>query len=89
MINPSPELNYPALSMLIAAEHMRTAGHDTFTFEMLRDAFRIQVRTSSAAPVMIGGSSIGMMNVGRGVLMGVSFRVDKTRAPFHLYSTGI
>lgn len=34
--------------------------------------FRIQVRMSSAAPVVMGGSSIGMVNVSRGILMGVS-----------------
>lgn len=39
---------------------------------MLHDLFRIQVRMSSAAPVVMGGSSIGMVNVPRPVLMGVS-----------------
>lgn len=73
-----PGLSYPQLSLLIAAEHMRTAGHDTFTFEMLRDAFQTQVRISSAAPVMFAGGSIGMMNVGRGILIGVSLSNNST-----------
>jgi origin recognition complex subunit 4 len=58
--------------LLIAAEHTRVAGHDSFSFEMLYDTFRIQVRTSSAAPVQLGGVGIGMLGVGRAVMMGVS-----------------
>ncbi|KAI5125006.1 hypothetical protein M0805_007430 [Coniferiporia weirii] len=65
------DLSYPSLSLLIAAHHTRTAGHDIFTFEMLYELFTIQVRTSSAAPVMLGGGGIGMANVGRRVMMGV------------------
>ncbi|EJD01236.1 uncharacterized protein FOMMEDRAFT_89695 [Fomitiporia mediterranea MF3/22] len=56
------KLDYPSLSLCIAAQHARTAGHDTFTFEMLHELFATQVRTSSAAPVMLGGGSIGMVN---------------------------
>ncbi|KAL5530220.1 ORC4 [Sanghuangporus sanghuang] len=63
-------LNYPSLSLCIAAQHARTAGHDSFTFEMLYDLFATQVRTSSAAPVMLGGGSIGMVNISRRTLMG-------------------
>lgn len=59
------------MALLIAAQHARTAGHDSFTFEMLYDAFVTQVRTSSAAPVMLGGGGIGMANVGRRVMAGV------------------
>ncbi|KAI0028465.1 origin recognition complex subunit 4 C-terminus-domain-containing protein, partial [Vararia minispora EC-137] len=61
---PFPFLNalpYPALCLLIAAMHERTAGNDAVTFEMLHDAFQIQVRTSTAAPVQNRyGGSIGM-----------------------------
>jgi hypothetical protein len=64
-------MSYPSLSLLIAAQHIRTSGHDIFTFEMLYDLFSMQVRTSSAAPVMLGGGGIGMTNVGRRVMMGV------------------
>ncbi|KAL5487849.1 ORC4 [Sanghuangporus weigelae] len=63
-------LNYPTLSLCIAAQHARTAGHDSFTFEMLYDLFAIQVRTSFAAPVMLGGGSIWMVNISRRTLMG-------------------
>lgn len=66
------ELNYPLISLLIAAEHVRISGHDAFTFEQLYDLFRIQVRMSSAAPVAMGASALGMVNVSRGILMGVS-----------------
>ena len=65
-------MNYPSLSLLVAAQHIRTAGHDTFSFEMLYDRFSLQVRASSAAPVMVAGGGIGMLNVGRRVMMGVS-----------------
>ncbi|KAH8118304.1 origin recognition complex subunit 4 C-terminus-domain-containing protein [Phellopilus nigrolimitatus] len=64
------KLNYPSMSLLIATQHARTAGHDSFTFEMLHQLFITQVRTSSAAPVMLGGGGIGMVSVSRPVLMG-------------------
>ncbi|KLO14955.1 hypothetical protein SCHPADRAFT_902813 [Schizopora paradoxa] len=64
------KLNYPLISMLIAAEHVRISGHDAFTFEQLYELFRIQVRMSSAAPVAMGASALGMVNVSRGILMG-------------------
>ena len=66
-------LPYPAICLLIASVHTQTAGHDTFTFEMLHQLFRDQVRISIAAPVQIeGGGSIGMVKCGRQVMMGVS-----------------
>ncbi|TDL29491.1 hypothetical protein BD410DRAFT_679314, partial [Rickenella mellea] len=58
-------LSYPSICLLIAVQHVRTSGHDAFTFEMLHELFRDQVRTSAAAPVTIGGGGIGMMNAGR------------------------
>ena len=69
------ELNYPRLALLIAASHARTAGHEMFSFEMLYELFSIQVRTSSAAPVMLGGGSIGMASAGRRVMMAVSTKI--------------
>jgi len=64
-------LPYPAICLLIASVHTQTAGHDTFTFEMLHQLFRDQVRISIAAPVQIeGGGSIGMVKCSRQVMMG-------------------
>jgi hypothetical protein len=68
-----PDLHYPAICLLIAATHARTAGIEHVTFEQLHDAFRDQVRKSMAAPVQIAGGSIGMVRCGRGVLFGVRF----------------
>ncbi|KIP05797.1 hypothetical protein PHLGIDRAFT_73697 [Phlebiopsis gigantea 11061_1 CR5-6] len=53
-------LTYPSICLLIAAAHVRTSGHETFTFEMLHDAFQDQVRTSMSAPVTVDGGGIGM-----------------------------
>ncbi|KAH9951576.1 origin recognition complex subunit 4 C-terminus-domain-containing protein [Amylocystis lapponica] len=53
-------LPYPAICLLIARTHVQTSGHDTFTFEMLHESFRDQVRTSQSAPVQVEGSGIGM-----------------------------
>ncbi|KAI0081783.1 hypothetical protein K474DRAFT_1587114 [Panus rudis PR-1116 ss-1] len=63
-------LPYPAMCLLIAAMHARTAGHDIFTFEMLHEEFRDQVRTSHSAPVQVEGGGIGMVRCSRDVLMG-------------------
>jgi len=64
-------LPYPGICLLIASVHTQTAGHDTFTFEMLHQMFRDQVRISIAAPVQIeGGGSIGMVKCSREVMMG-------------------
>lgn len=83
-------LPYPAICLLIASVHIQTAGHDTFTFEMLHHLFRDQVRISIAAPVQIeGGGSIGMVKCSRQVMMGVRFyfrsppkRMDINRIDF-------
>ncbi|TFK43502.1 origin recognition complex subunit 4 C-terminus-domain-containing protein [Crucibulum laeve] len=53
-------LSYPALCLLIASIHADTAGHPVFSFEMLHETFRDQVRTSASAPIQINGGSIGM-----------------------------
>nr|VWP00882.1 Ras GTPase activator [Ganoderma boninense] len=53
-------LPYPAVCLLIASVHASTSGHDTFTFEMLHDAFKTQVRTSQSAPVQVAGGGVGM-----------------------------
>ncbi|KAF8591405.1 hypothetical protein K439DRAFT_1327177 [Ramaria rubella] len=57
-------LPYPHIALLIAAAHTQTAGHDTFTFEMLHERFTAQVRVSASAPVQAerGGVGLGMMN---------------------------
>lgn len=65
-------LSYPSMCLLIAATHARTAGHDSATFEMLYETFRIQLRTSLSAPVQVDGGGIGMVKSSRGVLMAVS-----------------
>jgi len=64
------KLSYPSICLLIAAIHSQTSGHDTFTFEMLYQAFRDQVRTSMSAPVQVEGGSIGMVKCGRHTLIG-------------------
>ncbi|KAF7344489.1 AAA domain-containing protein [Mycena sanguinolenta] len=62
-------LPYPSICILIACVHAEAAGHPTFTFEMLRERVRDQIRISSSAPVEINGSSIGMPKCSRVVLM--------------------
>lgn len=63
-------LPYPAICLLIAAMHARTSGHEIFTFEMLHEAFRDQVRVSLSAPVTVDGGGIGMVRCSREVLLG-------------------
>ncbi|KAG6836517.1 hypothetical protein H0H93_007194 [Arthromyces matolae] len=63
-------LPYPAVCLLIASVHADTAGQSTFTFEMLHECFRDQVRASTSAPVQVKGGSIGMVRCSRQVLMG-------------------
>lgn len=64
-------LNYPSICLLIAAVHAQTSGHDAFTFEMLHESFREQVRTSLSAPVQVGGGNIGMVRCSREVMFRV------------------
>ncbi|KJA29886.1 hypothetical protein HYPSUDRAFT_126194 [Hypholoma sublateritium FD-334 SS-4] len=59
------KLSYPALCLLIASAHTDTAGHKSFTFEMLYDTFRNQVRALASAPVQVNGGNIGMMRCTR------------------------
>lgn len=76
-----PVLPYPSICLLIAAMHARASGHESFTFEMLHEAFRDQVRTSQSAPVQVDGGSIGMVRCSREVLMGVRCHVSYCRLP--------
>ncbi|RDB22882.1 Origin recognition complex subunit 4 [Hypsizygus marmoreus] len=62
-------LPYPEMCLLIASVHAETAGHAHFTFEMLHEYFRDQVRASTSAPVQVNGGSIGMVRCSRQVLM--------------------
>ncbi|KAL1944147.1 hypothetical protein VTO73DRAFT_3332 [Trametes versicolor] len=61
-------LPYPAVCLLISSVHAQTSGHDAFTFEMLHETFKNQVRTSQSAPVQIEGGGIGMVRCSREVL---------------------
>ena len=64
-------LPYPAVCLLIASVHSETAGHETFTFEMLFDAFKTQLRTSQSAPVHVAGGGLGMVRCSREVMFSV------------------
>ncbi|KAJ8487564.1 hypothetical protein ONZ51_g4117 [Trametes cubensis] len=72
-------LSYPAICLLIAAVHAQTSGHDVFTFEMLHEAFKNQVRTSQSAPVHIEGGGIGMVRCSREVLFAAFERLADLR----------
>ncbi|KAI0650378.1 origin recognition complex subunit 4 C-terminus-domain-containing protein [Trametes meyenii] len=77
-----PALNalpYPAVCLLIAAVHAQTSGHDAFTFEMLHETFKNQVRTSQSAPVHIEGGGIGMVRCSRDVLFAAFERLADLR----------
>ncbi|CAK5264596.1 unnamed protein product [Mycena citricolor] len=66
---PSVEgLPYPALCLLVACMHSETAGHSIFTFEMLYERVRDQIRVSASAPVEVKGTSVGMPQCSRAVL---------------------
>lgn len=60
------------MCLLIAAAHARTAAQDIFTFEMLHEKFRDQLRSSTSAPVEVEGGGIGMVRCTREVLRSVS-----------------
>ncbi|KAJ7682773.1 origin recognition complex subunit 4 C-terminus-domain-containing protein [Mycena polygramma] len=62
-------LPYPSICLLIACVHAETAGHPAFTFEMLYEKVRDQIRLSTSAPVEFNGTSIGMPRCPRSVLM--------------------
>lgn len=76
-------LPYPAVCLLISSVHAQTSGHDAFTFEMLHETFRNQVRTSQSAPVQIEGGGIGMVRCSREVLFVVC-----AFPPLHLLCLG-
>lgn len=63
---------YSSMCLLIAAMHIQLSGHDAFSFEMVHEIFRDQVRASTSAPVEVDGGSIGMINCSREVLRSVS-----------------
>ncbi|KAF8716681.1 hypothetical protein AX14_012246 [Amanita brunnescens Koide BX004] len=63
------DLPYPCICLLVAGYHWDSAGQPQFTFEMLYESFRNQVRASSSAPVQVNGGSIGMMRCSRQMMM--------------------
>ncbi|KAF8621581.1 hypothetical protein AX15_007607 [Amanita polypyramis BW_CC] len=63
------DMPYPFICLLVAVYHWDTAGQSHFTFEMLYESFRNQVRASSSAPVQVNGGNIGMMRCSRQVMM--------------------
>ena len=68
---------------MVAAQRARLSGHELFNFEILYDLFRNEVRTSTAAPVLVGGTGIGMLGVGRSVLWIVSKFTSRLMLVFH------
>ena len=60
------------MCLLIASVHADTAGHSTFTFEMLFNNFQDQARASTSAPVQVNGGSIGMVRCTRQIFMSAS-----------------
>ncbi|KAI0832786.1 origin recognition complex subunit 4 C-terminus-domain-containing protein [Trametes gibbosa] len=72
-------LPYPAICLLISSVHAQTSGHDAFTFEMLHETFKNQVRTSQSAPVQIEGGGIGMVRCSREVLYAAFERLADLR----------
>ncbi|EAU90385.2 origin recognition complex subunit 4 [Coprinopsis cinerea okayama7 len=54
------DLSYPSLCLLIASHHSDVSGHPVFTFEMLYESFKRQLRLSTAAPIQLHGTSIGL-----------------------------
>lgn len=55
--------------LIIASNQVEITGHSTFSFEMLFEKFRDQVRASTAAPVQLNGSHVGMVKCTREVLL--------------------
>ncbi|KAJ3529850.1 hypothetical protein NMY22_g8824 [Coprinellus aureogranulatus] len=72
-------LSYPALCLLIASYHSDQKGHPIFNFEMLYEAFRVQLRASTAAPIQLNGTSIGMVKCSRSVMLGAFENLIATR----------
>lgn len=68
----SLDLPYPIVCLIIASRQVEITGHSTFSFEMLFENFRDQVRASTSAPVQLNGGHIGMVKCTREVLLAVS-----------------
>lgn len=68
------EMPYSSMCLLIAVMHVQVSGHDAFSFEMVHEKFRDQVRASTSAPVEVDGGGIGMVNCPREVLRSVSLK---------------
>ncbi|VDB99840.1 unnamed protein product [Peniophora sp. CBMAI 1063] len=60
-------LPYPALCLLIAANHERTNGNDAVTFEMLYESCRRQISASQAALAVVASGGVGMIACSRSV----------------------
>jgi origin recognition complex subunit 4 len=58
--------------LIIASSQVEITGHPTFSFEMLFEKFRDQVRASTSAPVQLNGGHVGMVKCTREVLLAVS-----------------
>ena len=82
------DLSYPMMCLLIASVHASTTGHTTFTFEMLYECFRDQLRASSSAPVQVNGGHIGMVKCTREILMTVNFFSYVALLPFIICIVG-
>ncbi|KAG6895206.1 hypothetical protein C0992_002597 [Termitomyces sp. T32_za158] len=77
-------LPYPSICLLIASVHAYTTGQQAFTFEMLYEFFRDQVRASTSAPVQLRGGSIGMVRCSRQVLMTVSLIITSLQQSYRI-----
>ncbi len=58
--------------LIIASKQVEITGHPTFSFEMLFEKFRDQLRASTSAPVQLNGGHVGMVKCTREVLLVVS-----------------
>jgi len=58
--------------LIIASKQVEIAGHPTFSFEVLFEKFRDQLRASTSAPVQLNGGHVGMVKCTREVLLVVS-----------------
>jgi hypothetical protein len=65
------DLSYPCLTLLIASHQHRCSGHETFTFEALYDRFAKEVAVSAGLKAAQGGMAMGLIKVGRGVMLTV------------------
>src|SRR5260221_10541085 len=49
----SLDFSYPMVCLIIASKQVEITGHPTFSFEMLFEKFRDQLRASTSAPVQL------------------------------------